>query len=966
MLKLVRRGFVQRKVRVLLTAIAIALGVALMAGTYILTDTINRSFAEVFATAYANKAVVVTEKETLGGSQASALGEATLARVRAVPGVAAASGSISSPAALLTLAGKRLTGGGAPGRVDALQPPRFEAFTAAQGHLPRGGGEVAIDQASAARNHLKLGEQIVIAGRSPARRYTISGIAKFAGSESFGGTTVALLIPRQAQYVAGEPGVYDSINVAAESNPAHPIAPEQLAARVRAALPATLKVRTGAQEAANQTSNLEEELGFLRTFLLIFAYVALVVGAFIIFNTCSITVAQRTREFGLLRTLGASRGQIMRTVIEEGLLLGVVGAVIGLLGGIALAPALDGLFRAFGADLPDNGTVLEARTVIVSLGVGIVVTVLAGFFPALRATRVPPIAAMREGVEIPPRTALTRGRHAVPILLALIALRLVAAIAQGEGGGTIAIVAAIGVVLLFVRLRRRSRGRRYRLTRGLARGLGALVAWRGVTGHLARENSVRQPGRTLVTALALTVGLGLVAFISVLAAGTNATIDRAVSRSFAGNLIVQNTQSGQGLPAAVAPALRRVPGVGTVTAIAFTKGRVRDLAQPGAPVIDEETRVTAVEPASFARMYKIEWEHGSAASLAALGRAGAIVSEKFASAHHLRIGQRLSVLTPSSRRVTLTIAGVVKEEVIGLLSNLTISRSLARAAFGQREDGVSFVAYAPGANGAAVNGAIDALLRRSYPQTHAQSAAQYTHEQSSKVNQFLLLVYVLLALSVVVSLFGIVNTLVLSIYERTHELGMMRAIGTSRRQIRQMIRYESLITAMIGGVLGLAIGVVGAILVTTFALSGSGYVLSIPVLTLVILLILAALAGLLAAQAARAASRPPGRAQRARERVAGWWKPTPHAASALPVHVPAGRTVHALCGSRPHMCGLALGACAEGTAPYTGFTRSEAPPCPSPITRAAHRRRRSPRVRRTSPGSHAIGSVKIGPAWTKV
>jgi putative ABC transport system permease protein len=858
MRRLVLRGFVQRKLRVLLTAIAIALGVALMAGTYILTDTINRAFAEVFATAYANKAVVVTEKETLGGSQASVLGAATLARVRAVPGVAAAAGSISSQAALLTLSGKRLTSGGAPGRVDALQPPRFEAFTATQGHLPRTPGEVAIDEASAKRNHLALGQQIVIAGRSPARRYTIAGIAKFAGSESFGGTTVALLTPSDAQYVAGEPGVYDSINVAAESNPAHPITPTELAARVRAVLPATLKVRTGSEEAVNQTSNLEEELGFLRTFLLIFAYVALVVGAFIIFNTFSITVAQRTREFGLLRTLGASRRQIMRAVVEEGLLLGVVGAVIGLFGGLLLAPALDGLFRAFGADLPDNGTVVEARTVIVSLSVGIVVTVLAGLFPAMRATRVPPIAAMREGVQIPPRPLPTRRTLMLRFALYLV---VVVGLRIAVGGGIallVLVVFAVRASRLWARLKRPGErpARHYRVVPALAGAIGWLVSWRGITARLARENSVRQPGRTLVTALALTVGLGLVAFISVLAAGTNATIDRAVNRSFAGNLIVQNSQGGQGLPAAVAPALRTVRGVGTVTAIAFTKGRVRDLSTAGAPVIDEESRLTAIEPGSFARMYKLEWEHGSAASLAALARGGAIVGEKFASTHHLHVGQRLSVFTPSRHTVTLTVAGVVKEEVIGLLSNLTIARSLARAAFGQREDGVDFVAYTPGANGDEVHSSIDALLHHSFPQAHAQTAAQYTHEQSSKVNQFLLLVYVLLALSVVVSLFGIVNTLVLSIYERTHELGMMRAIGTSRRQIRQMIRYESLITALIGGVLGLVIGVVGAILVTTLALSGSGYVLAIPAGTLILLLVIAALAGVLAAQLpARRAAR---------------------------------------------------------------------------------------------------------------
>jgi putative ABC transport system permease protein len=855
--KLVLRGFAQRKVRALLTGVAIVLGVALMAGTYILTDTINHAFAEVFGSAYKNKAVVVTAKETLGkrsGSQTYVIGEATLARVRAVPGVAAASGDVSTRATLLTASGKRISSTG-PSLVDAVQPPRFEAFTAAQGRLPTAADEMAIDQATAKREHLHVGEQLVIAGSAPARRYTISGIAKFAGSESLGGASVALLLAAQAQYVAGEPGEYDSINVAASSG----ISPEQLATRVRAALPKTLIVRTGAQEAANQTSELEEKLDFLRTFLLIFAYVALVVGAFIIFNTFSITVAQRMREFGLLRTLGASRSQIMRSVVEEGLLLGVVGSAVGLLAGIGLAPALDGLFKAFGADLPDNGAVLEARTVIVSLGVGIAITVLAGFFPAMRATRVPPIAAMREGVTIPPRPLPTRRTLVIRFVLYLavvVAARLVV------GGGVAAVVFVV-VVLRALRLRARLRRggerppRHYRVIPALGRAIGLIVSWRGIAGRLARENSVRQPGRTLVTALALTIGLGLVAFIAVLAAGTKATIDQAVSRSFAGSLIVQNTHTGEGgIPAQVAPALRSIDGVGTVTAIAFTQGRVQDLFQPAAPTIDEKSPLTAIEPESFTKMYKLEWEHGSAAAFATLEQDGTILTKKFASAHHLQVGQRLLVLTASGRHVTLTVRGIIKEEAVGLMSNLTISRSLARTAFGQHEDGADFVAYAPGANGTQVRRSIDALLHSSFPQAHSQTAAQYTQEESEKVNKFLLLVYVLLALSVLVSLFGIVNTLVLSIYERSHELGMMRAIGASRRQIRQMIRYESLITGLIGGVLGLVIGVVGAVLVSTFALSGSGYVLSIPVGTLIVLLIASALAGLLAAQLpARRAAR---------------------------------------------------------------------------------------------------------------
>jgi putative ABC transport system permease protein len=845
----VLRGFAQRKVRALLTGIAIALGVALMAGTYILTDTINHAFAEVFASSYKNKAVVVTAKQALGrgtGAQAAEMNEATLARVRTVPGVAAAAGDISTQGTLFTEGGKRLNNGAAPTLIAALQPPRFESFTAAKGHLPRVAGEVAIDQSTAAREHLALGQRIVVAGRAPARTYTLAGIAKFAGSESFGGASVALLTVGQAQYVADKQGQYDSINVAAGSG----VAPAQLAASVRAALPNTLTVRTGAQEAANQTAELEEALGPLRTFLLVFAYVALVVGAFIIFNTFSITVSQRTREFGLLRTLGASRGQLMRSVVEEGLLLGVGGAVLGLFGGIALAPALNGLFKAFGADLPDNGTVLQSRTVIVSLLVGILVTVLAGLLPAMRATRVPPVAAMREGVTIPPPPLPTRRMLVIRFLLGLVVV-IALGLVLGKGLGLVLVILLVArAARLWVRLRRGGErpARHYRVVPALAGAIGWLVSWRGITGRLARENSVRQPGRTLVTALALTVGLGLVTFISVLATSTKATIDAAVHRSFAGNLIIQNTQTQGGVPAGIAPVVRRVGGVGTVTAVAFTKGTVRDLSKPGAPVIEETGRQTAIEPVSFAQMYKPEWDQGSQATLASLQSDGTIISKKFASAHHLAVGAQLSVLTPASQVVRLTVRGVVKEEVLGLLSNLTITRSLARAAFGQREDGVVFATYAPGADEAATRSQIDRFLHGSFPQARTQTPAQFTHEQSNRVNTLLVLVYVLLALSVLVSLFGIVNTLILSIYERTHELGMMRAIGTSRRQVREMIRYESLITALIGGVLGLVIGLVGAVLVTKLALSGAGYVLSVPVATLVLLLIAAALAGLLAAQ----------------------------------------------------------------------------------------------------------------------
>jgi putative ABC transport system permease protein len=848
MAALVLRGFVQRKGRVILTAIAIALGVALMAGTYILTDTINRSFGEIFHTANKGKDVVVTPAKNLGTrvrSQTSPITEQMLEQVRRTPGVAAASGAIFSPGAFLDSHGGRVTVGAAPQFIGAVQPPRFESFTAVHGHFPMSASEVAIDEATAERGNLKLGQQMIVAGSAPARRYTIVGLLKFGGGQSFGGAGAAILTPAEAQRVTGEIGRYDQLNVAATPG----VQPPTLRAAIRAELPGSVEVRTGSEQASQETSELEKNLGFLQTFLLIFAYVAIFVGAFIIFNTFSITIAQRTREFGLLRTLGASRAQVMRAVVEEGLMLGLFGAALGLLGGIALAPGLNALFKSFGIDLPSTGLVIATRTVVVSLLVGVVVTVLAGFLPAVRATRVPPLAAMREGVGIP-RTTLSR-RALIIRFVIVIAVLVGLRIAFGGGGAllVLGILIAARFARLLVRLRRGEAPPRYRITRGVAHGVGRLVRWRGVTGRLAEENAIRQPGRTLTTAAALTVGIALVAIVAVLASGLKATIDNAVDRNFAGDLIIENSQASNeaAIPAAVAPALRRVPGVATVTPIAFTVGRLRTS-------VDNEA-ITAIEPKSFERVYRIEWEHGSNATLLGLDETGTVVKKGFAESHHIKVGQELEVLTPTDRHVRVRVDGIAQDNT-GLLGDLTITLALARSAFGQREDALNFVSYAPGYTNAQVQPAVNRVLAASFPQTRSRTATQFKEDQAKQVNGLLAFIYVLLALSVIVSLFGIVNTLILSIYERTRELGMLRAIGTSRRQVRQMIRYESLITALIGGVFGLVIGVVAAFLITTLAFSGSGYVQSYPVGTLAILLVVAGLAGMLAAQLpARRAAR---------------------------------------------------------------------------------------------------------------
>jgi putative ABC transport system permease protein len=630
MLQLVLRGFLQRKLRVALTATAIVLGVALMAGTYILTDTINRSFAAIFQTASKGHDVVVSPAEQLGRevrAQTSPVTQAMLETVRRTPGVAEAAGSIFTNGTFLDTHRKRVTSGFAPAFIASTVPARFESFRPIAGSFPANSTQVAIDEATAERAGLHIGQQLIVAGSAATGRYTIVGVLRFGGGESFGGAGAALLIPQEAQRLIGEAGHYDQIDVAA----AQDVAPGQLRDRIRRELPATVDVRTGTEQASHDTSNLEHNLGGLRTFLLIFAYVALVVGAFIIFNTFSITVAQRTREFALLRTLGASRAQILRLVVYEGLLLGVLGAGLGLLVGVGVAPALDALFKAFGATLPDSGTVLETRTIVVSLLVGVGVTVLAGLPPALRATRVPPVAAMREGVQIPPRPLPTRRALVIRFLAGLAIFGALVAVGAAGVGVVFAVVWTLRGIRLAVRLRRgeeRPR-RRYRVVPALGHAIGTLVRWRGITGRLAEENSIRQPGRTMATAAALTVGLALVAFVSVLAASFKATINQAVDRSFAGNLIVENSQSGneQGIPPGVATAVRMVPGVAEVTAVAFTLGR------PSGSKSNEA--VSGVEPASFGKAYRLEWKHGSQATLTGLAGTEAIVTDGFAESRHL-------------------------------------------------------------------------------------------------------------------------------------------------------------------------------------------------------------------------------------------------------------------------------------------------------------------------------------------
>jgi putative ABC transport system permease protein len=828
MLKLSLRGFGARKVRLGLTLLAVALGVALISGTYVLTDTINKSFDNIFATAAKGTDVSVTPKDAVvegnGADTATTIPAAFLSKVQAVPGVSKAVGTVgTSNVALFTSANKRIGGGGAPTQVISATPKPFDVISYTDGRAPTGDNEVALLASTAKDKHIKVGDDVSIVGNGPRQTLKVVGLGKFGGVSNVGGFVAVIVTLPEAQRLAGVKDAYDEILVAGKPG----VTPPELRSQVQSIAPSTVNVRTGQQQADENASDIHDALGFLTTALLAFGGIALFVGAFIIFNTFSITVAQRMREFALLRTLGASRRQVMMQVIFEGLVIGVAGSVIGLLLGVVLAKGLRALFKLFGADLPSQGTIIETRTIVVSLLVGTIVTLLSGLAPAYRATKVPPVAALREGAVLPPGR---NARFVTPGGIVLTALGA-AGIALGLfGGGSVALV-GLGALLVFLGIALLSP----KLVPPLASFIGAPMP--GIVGRLARENATRQAGRTAVTASALMIGVTLVAFVSIFAQGLKATIDDAVDTAAKpGTLIIENTAGGSPLPAQVAPGIKAaVPGVRTVAPISFSTSKVTGVAG--------KTSVSGI-PANISQVFDTQWKQGNDATFASLGATGAVVTKKFADAQHLKVGSKLSVLTPTGRRLSLTVRGIADDNS-GLLADLSVSHDLATTAFGKTGDALIFAGVPP-AQEQAVKAQLDAKLKQFYPIAEAKTIQQFKDQQATQINGLLVLIYVLLLLAVVISLFGIVNTLVLSIYERTRELGMLRAIGTSRRQVKRMIRYESIITAVIGAVIGVVLGIVFALAVAQ-ALSSDGFKLSIPIVQLVILLVLGALAGVLAA-----------------------------------------------------------------------------------------------------------------------
>src|SRR4051794_30654004 len=718
MLAVSLKGMAGRKLRTVLTAIAVVLGVSLIAGTYVLTDTIDRQFDQIFAQVRKGVDVSVTSKKlfnTDNQSNPPAFSQSLVAKVEQVPGVAKASPGIFDDATILNDKGKKIGGtSGGPNFVSADEPKPFDPFNYVQGHRPLANNEIAMDKYTVNKQHWKLGDTVRVGGQGPAQPYKLVGIAKFGNLSGLAGAAIAVMPLQQAQKVTGKVGKLDGIDIQAAPG----VSPEALVKRVQQALPAAVTVRTGAEQATKDSSDTKSGLSFIKTILLVFAGVALFVGAFMIFNSFSITIAQRTRELSMLRTVGASRRQVLGSVLGEATVMGLVASVIGLGLGIGLAKGLKALFKAIGADLPGGATVLAPRTILVSLIVGTLVTVVASLSPAIRATRIEPIEGVREGAVLPP-TRFSRLKTPIGALTLALGVGLMCLALLGNAtGSAVWLPLLFGTIFVFI-------GTAMFSSR-LVRPIAAFVGWpmerlRGITGQLARENATRNTGRTASTAAALMIGLALVSGVTIFASGIKKSINSAIDKSVTAGLVVENSDGWSNIPAAAGSAVAKVPGVSVASPVKLSQAEVTGVSgKPG---------VTGVDPATLPAVYQIDWKHGSNQTLSSLGPNQVIASESWSKSKKRKVGQQIQVTTQSGAHATYTIVGTYKNNT-HFLGDVTMTNATLARDFKVTQSQFVFYGLKPGTNPDQVKAAATKVLDAQFPTAEAVTKSGFKDTQT--------------------------------------------------------------------------------------------------------------------------------------------------------------------------------------------------------------------------------------------
>lgn len=826
MIKLTITTIRAKKARFFLSALAVALGVAFMAGTLVLTDTISRAYESVTGDAYQGTDALVRSNRVVDdpntGPVRGTIDESVLTMVRSVPGVASAEAQIEGIAQIVGSDGELLDDSvnrAVPLALAWQDDAELSPMEIVEGRAPTAADEIVVDRSTADTASFTTGDAVRVVTPVGSELYTISGIATYGGADDAAGAPVIAFTPDEASTVLAAPGQYDAVQVTADAE----VSQAELVANLRATLDdPTLETLTGTEAAAEAQADSEAGLGFMKTFLMAFAIVSLLVGSFVISNTFSITVAQRTRESALLRAIGASRRQVMRSVMLESFLTGIVASAIGAAAGIATAMGLKALLGSFGIDLPAGDLVVAPPTIVISMLVGTVVTVVAAYLPARRAAKVAPIAAMRD-VAIEHSGRSTR-RTVIGTAISAVGMLLMAA---GLGGAGVPAV-GLGAIVIFFGVAALGPV----VARPVSRILGApLPVLRGMTGTIARENATRNPKRTSATASALMIGVGLVVFITVFGASARASISQSVEDAMLGDWIVDTTWGQGGISPEVAAMIDELPETGAVTSLRYAPLQVEG----------STTSASAVTTATASSLIDFDLQAGS---IGALGAEELGVQADVAEAEGWSIGDEVEVTFAETGTRTFTVGAVYG--TFEPMGDYTMSIEAFDANVADAVDSLLVVGNADGVSMDAARAAIDRTLA-DFPTAQLRSEEEFKDTMASEINQMLNMIYALLALAVIIALFGIANTLALSVHERTRELGLLRAVGMGRSQVRSAVRWESVIIALLGTTLGLGIGM-GFAWAIVQALESQGFnQLAVPTDQLTAIVLFGALAGVAAA-----------------------------------------------------------------------------------------------------------------------
>jgi putative ABC transport system permease protein len=832
MTRVTLKGLAMHKMRAVLTTLAVVIGVAMISGAYVVSDTMLSAAKSLSSSAYDNTDAVVTKKQAFNQEDtvgtAVTIPQATLQKVRAVPQVAAATGDITEQAKLINDKGKVIgTGPYFAVGYDPASAKNLTPFNLTEGRFATADNEVVIDKGTADDQHWKVGDSIRVAAIGPVKNYEVVGITKFGAVDTLGSATVALFTMPEAQAMFRKGAAVNSILVAAKPG----VSPAQLHAALRSQLGAGVTVQSAKAQDRFTLDGLTAFVKILRGILVAFGAISIFVGAFIIFNTLSITVAQRIREIAMLRTVGADRGQIMRSVIAEAAVIGAAGTIFGILLGFGIAAGLQAIMSSAGLALPRVGTVFEPRTAVVAAVVGIGVTVVASISPALRATRIEPVAALREGAELPlTKTGKRMPKIAIGITAFGIALASFGNFASGLKFSDRLPFIGLGSFLLFIGVAALSP----KFVAPLAGVLGRpSERMAGAPGVLALRNTERKPGRTAGTAAALMIGIALVTFVAVLAASVKVAIVGSLEDNLKPAQYVVSAQDNWSPITEEAKA-----AVGSVAGVSAVQGIREDTARVG----KKNVLVDGVDGTEISKVFSYPWVEGSDETLAKLGTTGAVLLDDFADDHNYKVGSPITLRAQSGKTFTLKVIGIDDSKRNGLdLGPVTVSNETFGKYFHADGDRVALIA----------GGSLPDLRKAlaAYPDAKVQTKSKYVDDSTKWVQSMIGILYVMLAFSVIVSLFGIVNTLALSVVERTREIGMLRAVGMTRRQTRRMVRHESIITSLIGATLGAAVGLFLGFTTIAALKSGAGWGLSykLPVGTLISFVLIAVIAGSIAA-----------------------------------------------------------------------------------------------------------------------